>query len=91
MTVFVVCFERQKVLDRGVLNACIEEYGSIDLTSDGNVIVLQTDETAQQVFDEFRSCLKPDALLFVGPLAGTPLYQNVRPGAEKLLGRTGGA
>ena len=44
----------------------------------------------QQVFDEFSACLKPGALLFVSPLAGTPLHQNVKPGAKTLLGRTGG-
>jgi len=37
MAVFVVSFERKEVSDHGVLNAYLE-YGSIDLTPDGNVI-----------------------------------------------------
>jgi hypothetical protein len=37
MAVFVVCFERKKASDHSVLNADLE-YGSIDLTPDGNVI-----------------------------------------------------
>src|SRR5690242_8662714 len=90
MTAFIVCFERKKVSERGVLNACLEEYGAIDLTPDGSVVVLQTAEAAQQVFDEFRACLRPGAFLFVSSLATTPFYQHVRPGAEKLLGRVGG-
>jgi hypothetical protein len=78
-------------VNRAVLNACIEGYCATDLTHDGSVLVLQTDQTAQQVFDAFRTCLKPNALLFVSALKGSPFCQRVKPGAERLLLRDGQA